>query len=205
MGKMKIYEPRAYWAQRAREDGKKYVTHKWHKNAFSDQLSAFTEAMEVIPNVGTLLDFGCGVGRFAPFASHWVDRYEGVDITKEGLVLAPEIENGGFTHLEKDEIPFPDDHFDSAMALTVLQHIVSDDHFALWTSELNRVVKPGGHFFLIESSIPRKSKKIGLHMNFRTAEELAEALGSDILVIGTVSAEFENSHYSVLARKHGIS
>lgn len=199
------YDAREYWATRARKEGKKYVAYKNREGAFNKQIEVFTGWLEaIVPPGGKLLDFGCGVGRFAEFASNWVTEYEGVDITAEALEHAPDLPNCNFTHLESDKLPFPDEHFDGVMAITVLQHIVSPEQFALWASELNRVVRTGGYFFVIDTPAPERKVKMGFHMMWRTAEEISEALGASVVLKQEVNAEFENSHYAFLAMKHGI-
>jgi len=199
---MSDYDPRTYWATRASKEGKKYVAYKNREGAFQNQIEVFTGCLEaIIPRGGKLLDFGCGVGRFAEFASSWVSEYEGVDITAEALEYVPDLPNCNFTYLGNDKLPFPDDHFDGVIAITVLQHIVSPEQFALWASELNRVVRTGGYFFVIDTPAPERKVKKGFHMMWRTAEEISEALGANVVLTQSVTAEFKNSHYAFLAMK----
>jgi len=199
---MSDYNPRIYWTNRARKEGKKYVAYKNSKGAFQKQLDVFQMAMEgALPEKGRILDFGCGVGRFAPFISPRVESYEGVDLVEEALGYAPDLPNATFTHLPEDKLPFPDGHFDGIMAITVLQHIVSPQDFELWTSELSRVVKHYGYFFIIDTPAPKRKVKRGYHMMWRTAEEIADALGARVHFHRMLDAEFENSHYCFLARK----
>ena len=80
------YTPRTYWADRLDHQGPKYVAYNNRSSSFKQQVGVFQRHMEkLIPKGGSLLDFGCGVGRFAPFGEKWVDRYEGVDIVEEVL------------------------------------------------------------------------------------------------------------------------
>jgi len=199
---MSNYNPREYWSNRARKEGKKYVAYKNSEGAFQNQIDVFQEAMEgALPKTGKLLDFGCGVGRFAPFVSSWAGSYDGVDLVEEALGHAPDLPNATFTHLSEDRLPFPDDHFNGVMAITVIQHIVSPQDFKLWTSELSRVVGHYGYFFVIDTPAPKRKVKRGYHMMWRTAEEIADALGARVCFHRMLSAEFENSHYCFLARK----
>ena len=198
------YEPRSYWSARLRRQGKNYVAYKNQASAFDKQSSVFWEAVSgYFPKGGRVLDFGCGVGRFAPVVANVVDQYDGVDLTEEALKYAPEIENAQFTFLSEDLLPFADNMFNGAFALTVLQHIVADEDFSLWTSELARVIKPGGFFIGVETpELPKRRAPKGpaAHMKWRTAEIIAEALGGEVEDSHFLSAEFENSHYCFLAR-----
>lgn len=150
-----------------------------------------------------MLDFGCGVGRFSAALAASAEEYEGVDLNEDALRLAPEIENASFTYLNEDRLPFDDDVFDGAVALTVIQHIVDDESFSLWTRELARVIKPGGFFIGIET--PELSLKLAphgpaFHMKWRTAEIISNALGGEVEEQFMVSAEFTNSHYCFRTR-----
>jgi len=195
------YAPREYWSSRLRNKGKNYVAHLNRAHAFDKQAVVFWEALSsYLPRGGRVLDFGCGVGRFAPMIANVVDNYDGVDLTKDALKFAPKIENATFTHLPEDKLPFESDSFDGAIAITVIQHIVTDTDFALWTSELARVLKGGGFFIGIETPQPAKRIVPGAHMRWRTPEIIAEAMGAAVEESHFLTAEFENSHYCFRAK-----
>jgi len=198
------YDPRKYWPERLRRKGRNYVAYK-NDAAISDkQTEVFWKSISrYLPHGGHVLDFGCGVGRFSYLVSNVVDQYDGVDLNEGALDLVPEIENAIFTYLSEDRLPFDDNIFDGAVALTVLQHIVDPDAFSLWTSELARVIKPGGFFIGIETpELPKKRAPRGpaYHMCWRTPEIIAEALGAEVEESYLLTAEFKNSHYCFKAK-----
>lgn len=198
------YDPREYWPRRLRKSGKTYVAFGNKSEAFDKQSQVFWDVMSShIPGGGRILDFGCGIGRFSSALSKIVDQYEGVDLNEGALDLAPEIENASFTYLKEDRLPFADDYFDGAVALTVLQHIVDPSSFINWTQELARVVKQGGYFFVIDDPQFKNGSRIkdAIHMCRRTPEVLSNSMSSYLEVTGNLSAESRDSHYFFLARR----
>jgi ubiquinone/menaquinone biosynthesis C-methylase UbiE len=200
-----MYNPREYWAERLQETGPTYVAFEGHQDAFDKQAQVFWDVIEAtLPAGRRVLDFGFGVGRFAPLLAEVFDFYNGVDLNPGVLEHAPELPNASFTYLEEDKLPFVDDLFDAVVAITVIQHIVSPDQFSLWTAEIGRVVKPGGYIFIIDDpQYDAKGKKVrnATHMCRRTPEIIADAIGAYLEVTGKLSAECEDSHYYFLARK----
>lgn len=199
------YDPREYWPRRMKRSGKAYVAHGNSSTAFDRQNQAFWDVLaNHLPGDGRVLDFGCGVGRFAATLSENFQQYDGVDLNEGALEYAPDIENATFTYLVEDVLPFEDDTFDAAVSLTVIQHIVDPAAFDNWMQELARVVKTGGYFFVIDD--PRLNKagvriKDATHMCRRTPEIIAFALKSIIQAQGKLSAETEDSHYYFLSEK----
>jgi ubiquinone/menaquinone biosynthesis C-methylase UbiE len=101
-----------------------------------------------------VLDFGCGIGNStrelaaALPTSHLV----GVDPSSESIVQARAFGGGdriAFQVVDGNQLPFPDGTFDSAFAACVFHHIEGPQR-AHWASEIRRVVRAGGDFFLFE-------------------------------------------------------
>jgi len=196
------YDPRQYWPARLKKEGKLYVSTKNKVSIYQEQGEVFWNALDgVFPpgNIESILDFGCGVGRFAERVAPRVGQYVGVDINEEAFQYAPEIENAEFVGLPDDKIPFPDGEFNGAMSVTVLQHIVDPFQFETWAFELSRVVRPRGFFLIIDDANPKK--KMGMHMKVRGPEIIAEALGARIDYQRIIDAERPKSHYCFRARK----
>jgi ubiquinone/menaquinone biosynthesis C-methylase UbiE len=197
------YNPREYWPARLEKEGALYVSTRNNKKVNDRQWKVFKDAILLSmfgTSPGHILDFGCGVGRFAEPVLEDADKYTGVDINAGAFEFAPDLDKADFVPLPEDKIPFEDCTFDSAMSLTVLQHIVDPEQFALWTSEISRVVKPGGYFYIIDDANPKT--KMGIHMKVRGPEKIAEALGAEMdFDLGRISAERPNSHYCFRARK----
>ncbi len=201
------YNPREYWAARLKKNGPKYVAVNNKKSEFTNQERVFWDHISAnIPPGGDVLDFGCGVGRFAARFAELCDSYTGVDINEKALEYAPVIENSRYVYLEDDKLPFDDNSFDVAVALTVLQHIVAPEQYDNWTSELARVVKTGGCFFIVDAPQYENGaliKNAG-HMCRRTPEIISASLKSVVAAEDKLSAESKDSHYYFLATKTAV-
>jgi SAM-dependent methyltransferase len=209
---MAIYDPRIYFPDRLEREGALYVSTRNSKTVNDKQWEVFRDGlMGIYPqHVGRVLDFGCGVGRFAETVMEVADSYVGVDIAEGAFSFAPQLDGVSYTALPEDRIPFDDGEFDSVIAVTVLQHIVEPEQYRIWSSELSRVVKPGGFFLVIDDAHgglkgyafdfdpPRKRCS---HMNVRGPEIIAESLGAEVEESSILTAERKNSHHCFRARK----
>lgn len=99
-----------------------------------------------------VLDFGCGVGGSIPHLRRYLPNAGiiGADVSGESIGLAKEAHpDVRFQSITDMRIDLADDSVDVAMAACVYHHIPPAER-ALWTSEIRRVLRPGGSFFLFE-------------------------------------------------------
>lgn len=168
------FDARTYWTERARTQGATYVARGGRPDAYRRDVHAASPILtRLLPAGGTLLDFGCGVGRFVPLLSTLADTYVGVDLVWQDASRWPP--NARFRRLETDAIPFPDGHFDTVVCLWVLQHVVEPEDFALWCGEIGRVLRPGGTLVAWDHDAPMEDPDP--HMRPRGPEAIAEAAG----------------------------
>jgi SAM-dependent methyltransferase len=52
---------------------------------------------------------------------------------------------------EKDRYPYPDEHYSTVLCCELIEHLYHDPMFLL--AEVNRILKPGGHFVLTTPNI----------------------------------------------------
>lgn len=94
-----------------------------------------------------VLDFGCGVGRMSNALAAQGFQVVGVDIAASMVERAESLnahpDRLSFVAYDGDELPFPDDSFDSAVSLIVLQHCGPREQVGA-IMQLQRVVRPGG-------------------------------------------------------------
>ena len=97
-----------------------------------------------------VLDIGCGTGRWSRLVADRGGSVIGVDrsvsMVKEAKRRSPEIT---FRRMDAVALLLPDDGFDLAIAVTVIQHLSYDEQVHA-LGELARVVRPGGHVLSVD-------------------------------------------------------
>jgi len=93
-----------------------------------------------LPERTRILDAGCGSGRNMVELARY-GTVTGVELSQTSVALASAREAGEVVAGSVLEMPFPDDSFDLAVSLDVIEHL-EDDLAAL--HELRRTVVPGG-------------------------------------------------------------
>mgnify|MGYP003640054883 CR=1 FL=1 len=104
------------------------------------------------PTAPRVLDVGCGVGVIHPHlraACQGIDLV-GIDVSQASIDLATERNpESHFQCYDGHRFPFADGSFDAVFTICVLHHVAPAERAAL-TSELFRVVRPGGMGIIIE-------------------------------------------------------
>jgi SAM-dependent methyltransferase len=156
------YDPERFWDAKAVHSGGDFMRAVCCDDADTNrcidrvQRHLLAAAMRFIARRGglrgaTLLDFGCGSGRWVDFFARRGCRYSGVDISSELLRMArgrwPE---ASFSAVRDGRIPYPDRSFDVACSIAVIHHNPYERQQGL-AAELSRVVRDGGYLVLFES------------------------------------------------------
>lgn len=89
-----------------------------------------------LPDKGDILDLGCGNG---DFAAALMQQRPGINFTGLDIFPVPHSKIPRFTY-DGINIPYPDEHFDYVMLITVLHH--TDDYVPV-LQEAQRVAKKG--------------------------------------------------------------
>jgi SAM-dependent methyltransferase len=140
-------------------------------------------AMEVAAELGlpkragSVLDFGCGVGRLSRELGRRFDRYVGVDISA-GMVerarALNESENCTFVVNDRPDLSrFEDGEFDAVVSFIVLQHLPDRDLIRGYLAEFARVLSPGGLMaFQLPSELPLIYRVLWRKRLYRVARSL---------------------------------
>jgi ubiquinone/menaquinone biosynthesis C-methylase UbiE len=126
-------------------------------NAYIDgsQKRLVSRAVRLEPHF-SVLDYGCGVGRWTLWFAPQVRRVVGVDLSPKMVEAARQAaDETGIRNVEHHPLggiplAFEDGAFDLVNAVWVLRYIVDDDELGRTVRELCRVVRPGGYVTLIE-------------------------------------------------------
>lgn len=102
----------------------------------------------VPPDTGRWLDVGCGQGDLLRLGKAFFRESAGCDLSSEMLAEAKDLN----VRLQPapDALPYGAGEFDLVTAVCVYHHVAEDRMRAALTSEIRRVVKPGGVFCIVE-------------------------------------------------------
>lgn len=151
-----------------------------HREIFvrsGQELFEFIRGQVELRPAETVLDIGCGAGRLAVPLTRYLTEdgaYEGFDVSPERIewltqAIGSRLENFRFQLVDiynrtynwkgktpgtEFSFPYPDEHFDFALSISVFTHMLADD-VAHYLSEIARVLKPGarwlGTYFLLNN------------------------------------------------------
>lgn len=147
-----IFTPEYYARLRELEAG------GWWNAAMRDILALALDGAR-LPEVGSIVDVGCGSGGtlawFAARHPRW--RLAGLDLASDGLRAAPRWTQGGVMRASALAVPVASATADVVISLDVLQHLPLDGGDATALGEMRRVLKPGGLLVLRTNaqSLPR--------------------------------------------------
>ena len=100
----------------------------------------------------SILDFGCGTGNAFKSVRKYINKakYSGVDTSCQSIEYAcKKWGREWFQQYDGIRLPFADRNFDLAFASVVFHHIPFERHLSV-LSEIHRVLRPGGLFFVFE-------------------------------------------------------
>lgn len=119
----------------------------WHLSQPSPELvAALDEGW--LPASGRVVDVGCGLGIEAGHlaAAGW--QVAGLDLSQTALAKAAAVHGQvGFVRADLRRLPFADRCFDAAVDRGCFQYLAADDR-PRYSSELRRVLRPGGRLLL---------------------------------------------------------
>lgn len=160
-----------YWQMRAKKYGKYSVLNIAHSKVEFDEVTA-KQKREIYPyftaclkgNEKTILDFGCGPGRFtSDLASMTGGQAIGIDPISELLGMAPKADKVEYKTLEGGKIPLPDLSVDVVWVCLVFGGI-EQEAVKQSAGEIRRVLKNNGLLFLVENTSEKENSK---HWVFR--------------------------------------
>ena len=123
------------------------------RNYFSEYKIEEMARHELISSPISMLDFGCGDGNSVKYMrKHFPNaNLNGTDVSELSIKEADgkKIPGARFMPYDGDTLPFEDGEFDVVFTSMVFHHISFDLHARI-LKEINRVLKPGGRFYLFE-------------------------------------------------------
>jgi len=158
------FSPLKYWEERARQYGERSVLNLSHS---AEEMKAVKDLQihtlfpllkkQLNGTEKTLLDFGCGPGRFdAELAEITGCTVTAADPIEYLLQLAPVHPKVSYKKIADSRIPAEDESFDIIWICLVLGGIVTEKALHQAIKELNRVAKKDALLFLVENTTDQK-------------------------------------------------
>jgi glycosyltransferase involved in cell wall biosynthesis/SAM-dependent methyltransferase len=110
-----------------------------------DRILEMGAYLQITPALRSKLGYGCVRGCYYGPAGR-IDRR--CATSTEGETFDCEID---LFNAEKDPFPYPDGHFSTVLCCELIEHLTEDPMHLM--SEINRIVKPGGHLVLTTPNI----------------------------------------------------
>ena len=163
------------WKMRAKQHGPRAVLNIGHSD---EEIGAVTEMQKdkIFPLLKqaltgrekTILDFGCGPGRFTPDLAELIQgKAIGVDPIRDFLEMAPQHESVEYRLMKEAPIPVADKSIDIIWICLVLGGIIEKQALRDIVSEVDRILKDEGLIALIENTTNAND---GKYWKFRPVE-----------------------------------
>jgi len=132
------------------------------------------------PVGATLIDLGCGVGRFCQAASAYGWNVGGIDISERAISIGRRYAKFSMRNMSIEELLARDERYDVATAFEVLEHLSNPGKFLV---QMRTLLKPDGQIFCtvpnwncseVQNAIQRDWLP-PIHLLFFTKSSLAEA------------------------------
>lgn len=113
--------------------------------------AAVASTLQGLPNLGTVVDVGCGVGAPAAYLSGQYDKYIGIDQSPEMIEAAQlfnrQLDNVEFMAANVKTAVLPPHTADTILSIGALHHMTELDGVV---TQLAQIAKPGARFVVIE-------------------------------------------------------
>jgi 2-polyprenyl-3-methyl-5-hydroxy-6-metoxy-1,4-benzoquinol methylase len=173
-------DDRAYWEERARRHGRAadgYLDPRRESYEHLARWAAFRRLCTVSRGQ-SVLDAGCGTGRWATALAKLGCEVEAADISETMIQMAEPHLGVRYRVSAVEDLDYPDGRFDLALSVTVLQHITDPVRLERAMTNLHRMLKPSGSLFVIEFS-PLRLRPTAPHvtyMQYRTHKQWIELI-----------------------------
>lgn len=151
----------------------------------------------------TILDVGCGTGKLLRTARKlWPSaQLIGVDPAPRMVEVASRLAPDITFHVGSGEdLPLPDDSVDLALSTTSFHHWHDQ---AAGVREIQRVLRPGGHFILADVAAPGWMMRAFRHAHARSAREVRALFAQAGLVVVDQRPVFTRRVMATIGRREG--
>lgn len=158
------YDPEVYWSTRALNNQDDYLNAVCVESATNIENKSMDRVQrhvvkKALNHIGlkkaSVLEYGCGAGRWVDFFQNQGFDWKGVDISSDMLKRARERrKNAEVKKVENNCIPYPDQSFGLVYSVTVVHHNPYEQQEKI-ISEMARVLQDNGYLIMLESTNER--------------------------------------------------
>jgi SAM-dependent methyltransferase len=168
-------ESRLYWRARVHRFGRRAAIHLDHPESEFDAVTT-QQREDLLPVLAglldgserTVVDFGCGPGRFTADLARLVKgRAIGLDVVPEFVAMAPAAPSVEYRLMKLADSRLPERIADVVWVCLVLGGLKELELQAA-ADEIRRLLRPAGLLFLVENTTPKPSPG---HWTFRSVSE----------------------------------
>lgn len=188
--KKSVEEVKSYWDQRIRRSKGSWEGVLWEGlpawNTYIDKLQMhyLKPIFAQIKPSHSVLDLGCGVGRFTFRLANRCKEIYGVDSSATAIQYCrKKIKNSSnikFEIMDVRDLKFDNEKFDWTLSITVLQHVTSETDFIIALKEVFRVTRKGGKIVLIECTTDKRKDEFVISLSRSKWFQIIEQLGGKI-------------------------
>lgn len=162
------FDPRKYWNRRAHTQGLGSVMQ--NPKADQSERKGIAKILRECRDANSVLDYGCGIGRFFGVLKNRFKRVYATDFSEEMMKRAKEENGQGVQFCKMEEF----NPTDVIFCFTVLLHIVSDRE---WRETLQRLFGLANKYLIICETFKNNGKMIlARHNRLRTLESYLESM-----------------------------
>ena len=159
-----FFSPQKYWNKRAKKYGVRSVLNLNHTESDISSITNYQITTlfpllerELNGTEKTILDFGCGPGRFTVQLAELINgKAIGIDSTPYLLSIAPMSARVEYRHSKNKTIPVESNSIDIIWICLVLGGILNEKHLKYIIKELYRVSRKDSLVFLVENTTNKK-------------------------------------------------
>ena len=190
-----------YWQNRYDTlGGERTVGNRgWDKKTYDKESEYTRENLQPyfskLTDVNNLLDFGCGIGRFAPFLNQYCNQYHGCDIVNSTIEKNKNnfSDEYKFGVIKDSKIPFGNTKFDVIFTSVILQHVVNEDLLNYYMEQFRK--RSRKYIVLCEILHEAKDNHYLKFRNYDNYKNLIENQGFELKSYGS---------FMQINEKHGI-
>ena len=176
---MKYNINKEYWVDRyGRMEAERVVgnvswnadKYKKENDEWESKIRPFLDKIK-IDGQSSLLDFGCGIGRWIPMLGEYCTHYYGTDIMESAIDRAMKVKSKNefsfFGEIEDEKIPNIAPKYNTIYTCVVLQHVVDDNVLREYVKQFYDLLDDDGHALIVENVSKNKDKN---YIKFRDKE-----------------------------------